>query len=70
MVGGISLGAAIALRLAVRYPERVSDLIIARPAGSASAPENLKNYIDVAELMARYGSVQGLGLQATSAIGW
>jgi len=67
VVGGISLGAAIALRLAVRYPERVSELIIARPAWiSASAPENLRIYIDVAELLAQYGSEQGLErLQAT-----
>jgi pimeloyl-ACP methyl ester carboxylesterase len=67
VVGGISLGAAIALRLAVHHPERVSELIIARPAWvSASAPENLKIYIDVAELLAQYGSEQGIArLQAT-----
>ena len=67
VVGGISLGAAIALRLAVHYPERVSDQIIARPAWvSASAPENLRIYLDVAELLAQYGPEQGLErLQAT-----
>ncbi|HLA73100.1 MAG TPA: alpha/beta hydrolase [Steroidobacteraceae bacterium] len=67
VVGGISLGAAIALRLAVHYPERVSVLIIARPAWiSEAAPERLKIYLDVAELLAQYGPEQGLErLQAT-----
>jgi pimeloyl-ACP methyl ester carboxylesterase len=67
VVGGISLGATIALRLAVHYPERVSELIIARPAWiNEAAPENLKIYLDVAELLAQYGPVQGLTrLQAT-----
>ena len=67
VVGGISLGAAIALRLAVHYPERVSEQVIARPAWvSDSAPENLKIYLDVAELLAQYGPEQGLErLQAT-----
>lgn len=67
VVGGISLGAAIALRLAVRYPERVSALIIARPAWiNEAAPENLRIYLDVAELLAQYGPGEGLErLQAT-----
>lgn len=67
VVGGISLGAAIALRLAVHSPERVSALIIARPAWiSEAAPGNLKIYLDVAELLAQYGPEQGLErLQAT-----
>jgi pimeloyl-ACP methyl ester carboxylesterase len=67
VVGGISLGAAIALRLAVHYPECVSGQIIARPAWICDpAPENLRIYLDVAELLAQYGSGQGLErLQAT-----
>ncbi len=68
VVGGISLGAAIALRLAVHHPERVSEQIIARPAWiSEAAPERLRIYSDVAELLAQYGSEQGLErLQATA----
>ena len=55
------LARAIALRLAVHYPERVSELIIARPAWiSEAAPERLRIYLDVAELLAQYGSEQGL----------
>jgi pimeloyl-ACP methyl ester carboxylesterase len=67
VVGGISLGAAIALHLAVHHPGRVSGLIIARPAWiSEAAPEHLEIYSDVAELLARYGSERGLErLQAT-----
>jgi len=67
VVGGISLGAAIALRLAILYPERVSGLIIARPAWICeAAPERLRIYIDVAELLAQYGAEQGLArLEAT-----
>ena len=61
VVGGISLGAAIALRLAVHYPERVSDQIIARPAWiDECAPERLRIYLDVAELLAQHGPERGL----------
>jgi pimeloyl-ACP methyl ester carboxylesterase len=66
-VGGISLGAAIALRMAVYYPERVSAQIVARPAWVGdSPPERLRIYIDVAELLSQYGADEGLErLQAT-----
>jgi pimeloyl-ACP methyl ester carboxylesterase len=67
VVGGLSLGAAIALRLAVNCPDRVSGLILARPAWiSEAAPENMRIYRDVAELLAEYGAEAGLTrLQAT-----
>ncbi len=67
VVGGISLGAAIAMHLAVHHPERVSAQIIARPAWiGEAAPERLQIYLDVAELLAQHGPVQGLErLQAT-----
>ena len=61
VVGGISMGAAIALRLAVRHPERVSAQIIARPAWiGEAAPDHLRIYSDVAELLAQYGPEEGL----------
>ena len=42
VLGGISMGAAIALRIAVTAPERVKALILARPAWSwNSSPENM-----------------------------
>jgi pimeloyl-ACP methyl ester carboxylesterase len=52
-VGGISMGAAVALRLAVRRPERVSALVLARPAWvAAPAPANLRPYALAGELIA------------------
>jgi pimeloyl-ACP methyl ester carboxylesterase len=67
VVGGISLGAAIALRLAVLHPGRVSALILARPAWVAEpAPERMRIYVDVAQLLERFGSEVGLRhLEAT-----
>jgi pimeloyl-ACP methyl ester carboxylesterase len=61
VVGGISLGAEIALHLAVHRPETVSGLVIARPAWlGESAPERLRIYQDVAHLLAQYGAGPGL----------
>lgn len=41
-VGGISMGAAITTQLAVKHPERVASLCVARPAWfDADAPENM-----------------------------
>jgi len=33
VIGGISMGAALSLRIAVRFPERVKALILSRPRG-------------------------------------
>jgi pimeloyl-ACP methyl ester carboxylesterase len=61
VVGGISLGAAIAFRLAVYHPARVSALIVARPAWfDEHVPERMRIYLDVAELLSKHGSAQGL----------
>lgn len=55
VVGGISLGAAIALRLAVRRPEMVRALILARPAWVTDpAPENMRPYGLVGDLLQRF----------------
>jgi pimeloyl-ACP methyl ester carboxylesterase len=60
-VGGISLGAALALNLAARYPNRVRQLVLARPAWvDQSAPETMKLYGIVAKLLASHGADQGL----------
>lgn len=49
VAGGISMGAAIALHLAVRHPERVRGLILARPAWLwQKAPANMRPYAEVA----------------------
>jgi len=53
VVGGISMGAAVALRLAVRRPELASGLILARPAWLfGRAPANMQPYAMVGELLA------------------
>jgi pimeloyl-ACP methyl ester carboxylesterase len=60
VVGGISLGAAIALHLAALYPERTAGLILARPAWvDERTPETLKIYREVAALLAGYGPEEG-----------
>ena len=50
VVGGISMGAAIAMRLAVTEPSLVRGLVIARPAWSFSAaPANMRPNLAVGE---------------------
>ena len=46
-VGGISMGAAIALRIAALRPDLVSALVLARPAWlDANGPENIQPVAD------------------------
>ncbi|RUT31358.1 alpha/beta hydrolase [Arsenicitalea aurantiaca] len=60
VVGGISMGAAIALRLAVTRPERVAGLILVRPAwGTARAPETMRPNAEVGALLSRLGPTRG-----------
>jgi pimeloyl-ACP methyl ester carboxylesterase len=52
VIGGISMGAAIALRIAVKNPARVRALILARPAWLWDpAPANMKPFIEVASYL-------------------
>jgi pimeloyl-ACP methyl ester carboxylesterase len=61
VVGGISMGAGMALNLAVRHPERVCGLVLARPAWlDAPMPENLRVMVEIAGLIRNYGCRQGL----------
>jgi pimeloyl-ACP methyl ester carboxylesterase len=62
-MGGISLGAAIALRLAVTHPLRVRALILARPAWvDHPAPETMQSYVEVARQLARHGELGRVSL--------
>ena len=55
IVGGISMGAAIAMRLAVARPDLIRALIIARPAWSTEpAPPNMQPNAEVGRLMAQF----------------
>lgn len=57
-VGGISLGAAMALRLAVKHPARIKALILARPAWvDQPAPATMQAYVEVARLLSSHGAV-------------
>jgi pimeloyl-ACP methyl ester carboxylesterase len=61
IVGGISMGAAIALRLACKYPELVQGLVLARPAWvTAAAPSNMKPNMEVGALLARLPQPEAL----------
>ena len=54
VIGGISMGAAISLRLAVKRPDLVRALIIARPAWLVeAAPENMAPNAEVGSLLNR-----------------
>lgn len=53
VVGGISMGAAVALRLAVQRPELVRGLALVRPAWLATpAPDNLRPNAELGRLLA------------------
>jgi pimeloyl-ACP methyl ester carboxylesterase len=55
VVGGISMGAAIALRLAVKRPDLVRGLVLARPAWVVDhAPDNMKPNLEVGKLLAEH----------------
>jgi pimeloyl-ACP methyl ester carboxylesterase len=52
VAGGISMGAAIAMRIAVKRPDLVRGLILARPAWSiAAAPANMVSNAEVGALL-------------------
>ena len=61
VLGGISMGAAISLRLAVLRPELVRALVLARPAWlDASAPPNLAASAFAGGLLRRYSPAEAL----------
>jgi pimeloyl-ACP methyl ester carboxylesterase len=61
VIGGISMGAAIALMLTLRYPERVRGLVLSRPAWlDQPMPPNSALYPVIAQLIRQYGAIGGL----------
>lgn len=64
-VGGVSLGAAIALHVARRFPERVDALVLVSPAYAGTwlpeQEEALKPLIETASLIQQVGGEQALG---------
>ena len=71
VAGGISMGAAIALRLAVRASDRVSALVLARPAWLwGAAPSNMRAFSEVSAHLVALGAergCEGFGKSATAA---
>ncbi|WP_062119900.1 alpha/beta fold hydrolase [Aureimonas sp. AU40] len=62
-IGGISMGAAIALRLAVLRPDLVRGLALVRPAWVLErAPRNMRPNAEVGELIAAHSGEEARGL--------
>jgi pimeloyl-ACP methyl ester carboxylesterase len=60
IVGGISMGAAVALNFTLRFPQRVSGLVLSRPAWLDSPMlRNATIYARIAQLIRRYGPERG-----------
>lgn len=67
VIGGISLGAAIALQLGALHSRRVSGLILGRPAWvDAPSLETMAPYLEVAQLLKDYGAREGADRFETS----
>lgn len=61
VVGGISMGAAVALNVGLRYPGRVSGLVLSRPAWvDRPLPENARVFTHVARHLLELGPEAGL----------
>lgn len=61
ILGGISMGAALALHFTLRWPERVRALVLSRPAWlETPLPWNVKMFTLISTLLRQHGAVQGL----------
>ena len=64
---GVSMGAATALAVALRYPDRVHGLVLVRPAWlDRPLPENLRVFTEVARLLRSEGPSRGRAIFQTS----
>ena len=60
-IGGISMGAAIALRIAVTGPQRVMALVLSRPAWLwDAAPDNMRPFVEVASALQEWEPQEAL----------
>jgi pimeloyl-ACP methyl ester carboxylesterase len=60
VIGGISMGAGIALNFAVRFPKRVIALVLSRPAWLEKPhPWNVRMFSLISRLLTEHGRVQG-----------
>jgi pimeloyl-ACP methyl ester carboxylesterase len=69
IVGGISLGAALSVRLAGLHPNRVAGLILARPAWVVGPSTTMAPYLEIAALLREFGAREGaLRFEASAAL--
>ncbi len=55
IIGGISMGSAVSIRFAIRFPDLVEELILIRPAWlNVKKPENLRFFKLVSDLIKNY----------------
>jgi pimeloyl-ACP methyl ester carboxylesterase len=59
IVGGISLGAALSMRLAALHSNRVTGLILARPAWVVGSSAAMAPYLEIAALLKKFGADEG-----------
>lgn len=60
VVGGISMGAEMALNFALAHPNRVLGLVLSRPAWlDESRADNMKVFATIAEFIRKYGAWEG-----------
>jgi pimeloyl-ACP methyl ester carboxylesterase len=59
IVGGISLGAALSMRLAALHSDRVTGLILARPAWLVGPSATMAPYLEIAPLLKDFGAHEG-----------
>ena len=63
VVGGVSMGAGIALKFGTQYKSRTSALILSRPAWlNEPSPPNLSVIASIADLIQKHGRERGLQL--------
>ena len=61
ILGGISMGAALALHFTLRWPDRVRGLVLSRPAWlETPQPWNVKMFTLITSLIRKHGAAQGL----------
>jgi sugar phosphate isomerase/epimerase/pimeloyl-ACP methyl ester carboxylesterase len=69
VVGGISMGAAVALNFALRHPERLLGLVLDRPAWlDGPRQDNVAVFAAIAGLLRQHGAENGLALFKQSEI--
>jgi pimeloyl-ACP methyl ester carboxylesterase len=59
IAGGISLGAALSLRLAALHSNRVAGLVLARPAWVVGRSATMAPYLEIATLLREFGTREG-----------